>query len=89
MKHRYLEVTYRNGKPIAAYFYLPRKPGDLSTRTERREEGLLIDFSADGRAIGVEITSPGNLSLASLNRALAAVDQEPATGDELAPLAAA
>jgi uncharacterized protein YuzE len=89
MKHRYLEVTYRNGKPIAAYFYLPRKPGDLSTCTERREEGLLIDFSADGRAIGVEITSPASLSLASLNRALAAVDQEPATADELAPLAAA
>jgi uncharacterized protein YuzE len=53
MKHRYLEVTYRNGKPIAAYFYLPRKPGDLSTCTERREEGLLIDFSADGRVVGV------------------------------------
>lgn len=89
MKKRYLEVTYRNGKPIAAYFYLPREPGDVSTRTEQREEGLLIDFSADGRAIGVEITSPGSLSLASLNRALAAVHQEPATGDELAPLAAA
>jgi len=29
------------------------------------------------------------LSLVSLNRALAAVNQEPATGDELAPLAAA
>ena len=89
MKHRYLEVTYRNGKPIAAYFYLARESEDASARTERREEGLLVDFAADGRAIGIEITSPGSLSLAALNRALAALNQEPATPDELAPLAAA
>jgi hypothetical protein len=50
MNHRYLEVTFRNGKVLAAYLYLPRNPGDVSVRTVRYGEGLLIDFAADGRA---------------------------------------
>jgi uncharacterized protein YuzE len=89
MRHRYLEVTFRNGKPLAAYFYLPRNPGDVSVRTVQQGGGLLIDFAADGRAIGIEITSPSRLSLEALNRALASVSQDPATAEELRPLAAA
>ena len=89
MKQRYLEVTFRNGKAIAAYLYLPREAGDVSARTEKRDGGLLIDFAADGRAIGVEITSPGTLSINALNRALTDVNQEPTSCDELAPLVAA
>lgn len=89
MRHRYLEVTFRNGKPLAAYLYLPRNPGDASVRTVSQGEGLLIDFAADGRAIGIEITAPSRVSLETLNRALATVNQAPATADELSPLAAA
>ena len=89
MKPRYLEVTFRNGKAIAAYLYLPRRPGDVSERTEKRDGGLVIDYAADGRAIGIEITSPGALSIDALNCALADVNQEPASHDELAPLVAA
>lgn len=89
MKHRYLEVTFRNGKPLAAYLYLPRNPGDTSVRTVKQGEGLVIDFAADGRAIGIEITAPSRVSLETLNRALAALNQAPATADELRPLAAA
>lgn len=52
MKTRYLEVTYRLGKPLAAYLYLPRQPGDKSVRTQRDEKtGLVSDFAADGRLI--------------------------------------
>ncbi len=89
MKQRYLELTFRNGKAIAAYLYLPREADDVSERTEKRDGGFLIDFAADGRAIGIEITSPGTLSINPLNRALADVNQEPASRDELAPLVAA
>lgn len=89
MKQRYLEITFRKGKPIAAYLYLPRQPQDRSARTEMREGGLVIDFAADGRAIGIEITSPSTLTLGTLNRVLGEVKQEPATGAEVAPLAAA
>ena len=89
MKDRYLEVTFRNGKLIAAYLYLPRRPGDVSVRTERQPDGLLIDFAADNRAIGIEIASPSRVSLDAINMALDYVHQEPATPEELAPLAAA
>jgi uncharacterized protein YuzE len=88
-RQRYLEVTFRNGKPLAAYLYLPRQPGDASARTVPQGEGLLIDFAADGRAIGIEITAPTGVSLESLNRVLATVNQDPVTIEELRPLAAA
>jgi uncharacterized protein YuzE len=57
MNTAYLEVTYREGKPIAAYYYLPRPEEQRSVRTRRVEAGLLIDFAKDGRPIGIEITA--------------------------------
>jgi len=58
MKDRYLEVTFRHGRPIAAYYYLPRGTDQKSVRTRRVEPGLIIDFAANGQAIGIEITAP-------------------------------
>ncbi len=89
MSHRYLEVTYRDGKVLAAYFYLPRQSGDASARTLPYGDGLFIDFAADGRPIGIEITAPTRLPPDALNQALASVHQPPLTAAELAPLAAA
>ena len=89
MKHRFLEVTYRQGKPLAGYFYLSRQSGDTSVRTCQFESGLLIDYAADGRAIGIEITSPTRVTLDGMNRALAAANQEPITANDLVPLVAA
>jgi uncharacterized protein YuzE len=89
MKHRFLEITFRRGRPFAAYLYLPRKPGDKSVRSERQPSGLLIDYAEDGRPIGIEITAPSKVTLASFNKALAAANQEPVTLDDLAPLLSA
>jgi len=89
MNSRYLEITYRSGKPLAAYFYLPRSPGDTVARTKEIEPGLLTDFTADGRPIGIEITSPRSLTADGLNRVLAGLGQPPATADDLRPLSAA
>jgi hypothetical protein len=86
MNSRYLEITYRRGKPVAAYFYLPRRPGDVSARSVTGEAGLVTDYSADGRPIGIEITSPSVLTLPSLNAALTAAQQPPAAPDDIAPL---
>ena len=88
MNSRYLEITYRRGEPIAAYFYLPRRPSDVSARTVVGEAGLVTDYSADGRPIGIEITSPSVLTLPLLNAALVAAQQPPATPDDIAPLVA-
>ena len=54
MKHSYLDVTYRKGRALAAYLYRPRRDGDTSHRTEQVAGGLIVDFAADGRPIGIE-----------------------------------
>ena len=89
MKEPYLEVTFRHGRPIAAYYYLPRTAEQKSVRTRRVEPGLIIDFSAEGRAIGIEITAPAKISLADLNAILREHGLPPATEADLAPVLAA
>jgi hypothetical protein len=44
MKDRYLEVTFRKGKPLAAYLYLPRQQNATSARTELVGAGLVADI---------------------------------------------
>lgn len=88
MAHRFLEVTYRKGKPLAAYLYLERKPGDTSARSQKRDGGLVIDYAADGRAIGIEITAPSKVTLSGLNEALSAAGEAALPADDLAPLLA-
>ena len=89
MKEAYLEVTYRHGRPLAAYLYLPRQGRAKSTRTRRVEPGLIIDISAKGDAIGIEITAPAVVTLAVLNRVLREFGCAPIRRADLAPLRAA
>jgi uncharacterized protein YuzE len=89
MRTTYLEVTYRKGRPLAAYYYLPRRDGDRGARTERADGGLLVDYAQDGRAIGIEITAPTKLTLSRLNQVLQRLGQQPVEREDLAPLLAA
>ena len=89
MKGTYLEITFRHGWAIAAYLYLGREPGERSCRTERVEPGMVIDFNSAGRAIGIELTAPGLVTLSVLNQVLADLGVSPVTQDDLAPLKAA
>lgn len=89
MNEPYLEVTYRHGRPLAAYLYLPRRPKDRSHRTEAAAPGIVVDFHRDGRPIGIEITAPGKVSLAGLNKVLRDLGLPPAKRADLAPLIAA
>ncbi len=84
----YLEMTYRRGKPLAAYLHLPRKEGDKVVRSRKAAAGLVVDYAADDRPIGVEITSPSGVSLESINKLLAALHQQALSQEELAPLLA-
>ncbi len=85
----YLEVTFRHGRPLAAYLYLPRQPTDKSHRTARAEPGLVIDFNRRGKPIGIEITAPAKLTAAALNRVLHRLRCPLVTRADLAPLSAA
>jgi len=89
MNDAYLEVTFRHGRPLAAYLYLPRRPGQRSYRASRVEPGLVIDFSRGGKPIGIEITAPRKVSVAVLNRVLRQLGMPAVTRADLAPLRAA
>jgi len=89
MKESYLEVTFRHGRPIAAYLYLPRKIGEKSYRTSKAEPGMVIDFGQSGNPIGIEITAPTKITIADLNDVLSKLGLPPMKDSELAPLQAA
>jgi len=89
MKEPYLEVTYRKGQALAAYFYLPRSVRQKSVRTRQVDLGLIVDFAANGKPIGIEITAPEQLTLAALNRVLRELGCAPVRRADLAPLRAA
>ena len=91
MKDRYLEITLRQGKVIAAYLYLPREPQERSQRTEKVGEGILVDYGKAGRPIGIEITAPAQVMalLSDLNQVLARSNVRPVEPGELSPLLAA
>ena len=89
MKDRYLEVTFSQGKALAAYLYLPRNPGEKSQRTEKAGAGMLIDYGDTDQPIGIEITAPQQINLEAINRILAQLGLCPLEKAELAPLLAA
>lgn len=86
---RYLEVTYRKGKPFAAYLFLPRRPDDRSARTEKFSDTLIIDYASDGRPIGIEIVHPQAITREELNQALSQIRQPALRDEDFAPLKAA
>ncbi|MGA7121223.1 MAG: DUF2283 domain-containing protein [Polyangiaceae bacterium] len=88
MKHRYLEVTFRKGRPLAAYLYLPRPAGAKAVRTTDAGHGLRVDFDAKGSPIGVEITAPALVSVAQLNELLVPLGVARVEPEEWSPLAA-
>lgn len=89
MKEPFLEVTFRHGRALAAYYYLPRRPGEKSYRTAVAAPGLLIDFNRHGQPIGIEMTAPSKVTLAALNQILRSLGVSPAKRGDLAPLRAA
>lgn len=89
MQQSYLEITYRRGRPFAAYYYLPRRPEQRSYRTVEAAPGLLVDYARGGKAIGIEITAPSKVTLAGLNRVLRDLGETPLKREEFAPLRAA
>ena len=90
MTERSLQVTYRKGKPFAAYLYLSHRAGEKSVRTQATADALLVvDLAADGRALGVEITAPHAVTLERVNALLAELGEPPLGEEEFRPVLAA
>ncbi len=86
MKQAYLEITYRRGKALAAYYDLAGKPGQRSHHSDTAAPDLVVDFARDGTPLGIEITAPTAVTVAAMNRVLRGLDWPPVTRAELAPL---
>lgn len=84
MQETSLKFAIRKGKIIAGYLYLPRQEGDRVSHSRKAEGGLVVDYTEDGRAIGIEITSPSLLSIEVLNKLLIELGQSPLSGKVLA-----
>jgi uncharacterized protein YuzE len=89
VRELYLEVTFRQGRALAAYLYLPRQSDEKSVRTVRVEPGMVIDFGRGGNPIGIEITAPSQVSLETMNDVLHGLGLPPVSDADLAPLLAA
>jgi hypothetical protein len=88
MKQRYLEVTFRKGKPFAAYLYLPRGHGAQVARTLDEGQGVYVDLDDKNTPMGIEITAPGTVTAAQLNAVLVRHGVAALDVVEWAPLAA-
>ena len=84
-----LQITYRKGRPFAAYIYLNRKPGEKSARTEEASPDLLVDYAADGRPIGIEIVTPEAVTVDEVNAVFDRLGLGRPSPIDLAPLQAA
>ncbi len=90
MTERSLQVTYRKGRAFAAYLHLSHQTGEKSAKTVASQDGLLIvDYGANGRPVGVEITAPQGVPLERLNQLLAELGEPPMAEQEYKPVRAA
>ncbi len=86
---RYLEITFRKGKPVAAYLYLTGDQGEKSQRSEEFGSGLVLDFGQGDELVGIEITSPASTTVEGVNEALERHNMPLIESGELSPLIAA
>jgi uncharacterized protein YuzE len=89
MQDNYLEITFRKGKPVAAYLYLSRQTNAHSACTKRFKPGIIVDFDERNNAIGIEITAPNKIKIQEINEALQRYQIPLISEKELAPLKAA
>ena len=90
MTERSLQVTYRKGRPFAAYLHLSHATGEKSARTRLPRTGCsLSTTTAPARIVGVEITSPQAVPLDRLNELLATRGEAALPEHDYRPLRAA
>lgn len=81
----YLEVSFRRGRPFAAYLHCSAPRPAASSR--QVGPGMIADIDADGTVLGLEITDPQHTPAAAVAAALIPLGVDVSQLD-LAPLAA-
>jgi hypothetical protein len=62
-----IQASFLGGQMVAAYIHLASNHVLRSAPGKRVEPGLIIDLSADGRPIGIEVTMPRMIPLETVN----------------------
>lgn len=90
MTERSLQITYRKGRAFSAYLHLSHETGQKSAKTVPSPDGLLVvDYAANERPVGVEITAPLAVPLERLNRLLIELGESPLAEGDYRPVRAA
>jgi hypothetical protein len=89
MHDTYLEITFRKGKPLAAYLYLSGRRELKASRSRPIAPGLVVDYGSQDQPIGLEITAPAHTPVARINQVLQQLHFAQLSDRELAPLSAA
>jgi len=89
MQNKYLEITFRKGKPLAAYLYFSKKTVIKAVKTEQMASGLVVDYDENDKPIGLEIITPQQVTVTEINNVLSRLAISPASDEELSPLKAA
>ena len=88
MKRPMLEVTFRRGRPLAAYLRLDGSRSAVAT-TRELSPNLIGDFAEGGSLLGLEILAFDAATVGRINELLAAHGHAALEDRELAPLRAA
>lgn len=81
----YLEISFRRGRPFAAYLHCA--PPGMAASSRPIGHGLVVDIDGQGAVLGIEITDPQHTSTTAITAALAPLGVD-VTQVDLAPLAA-
>ena len=85
MCQHYLGTSYQDGKGLAAYLNVPRRPEDKPVRSEPIDDILIIDCDKDGRPYGIERLDPRAVTLARINEVLGSLHLRAIEAEQLNP----
>ena len=86
MKPPSVEITYRRGRPVAAYISWASSATAKCHATKEAAPGMIVDFARNGRPIGLELAVPRAATLAGVNRVLRSVGAPPLRPSDFSPL---
>ena len=89
MTGRNLQITYDNGRPLAAYLGFSCPSGAKAVRSEELGEGLVVDFDSEGEVLGLEIVNPEIVTGEEINAVLKTLGIPALSPKELRPFPAA
>jgi len=84
-----LQITYRGGRPFAAYIYLDGAAQGVVHRSQEIVPEIVVDFDVDSKPVGVEIVSPEATGLDEILSVFDSLGLARPERQELNPLVAA